>query len=59
MAIGISMDQEVCLIFGQVSLSLLYGVRNLQMDICGPGGEWQNGKRHPGGIIYGQNSGED
>ena len=23
----------------------------------GPGGDWQNGKRHPGQIIYGQNSG--
>ena len=24
-----------------------------------PGGDWQNGKRHPGQIIYGQNSGEE
>ena len=29
------------------------------MDICGPGGDWQNGKRHPGQIIYGQNSGDE
>ena len=27
---GISMDQEVCLILGQVSLNLLYWMRNLQ-----------------------------
>ena len=37
--IEISMDQEICLILGQVSLSLLYQVRNLQMDICGPVGD--------------------
>ena len=30
--IGISMDQEICLIHGQVSLSLLYWQRNLQTD---------------------------
>ena len=39
MTIGISMDQEICLILGQVSLSLLYEVRNLQKDFCGPGGD--------------------
>ena len=33
MTIGISMDQEICLILGKVSLSLLYCVRNLQMDM--------------------------
>ena len=44
---------------GQVSLSSLYEVRNLEKDMCGPGGHWQNGKRHPGQIIYGQNSGEE
>ena len=38
MTLGISMDQEICLILGQVSLSLLC-VRNLQMDLCGPGGD--------------------
>ena len=37
MTIGISMDQEICLIIGQVSLSLLYQKRNLQPDICGQG----------------------
>ena len=31
------MDQEICLILGQVSLSLLSEVRNLQTDICGQG----------------------
>ena len=39
MIIGISMDQEIFLILGQVSLSLLYQVRNLQKDICGPEGD--------------------
>ena len=58
MIIGISMDQEICLILGQVSLSLLYEVRNLQKDSCVPERDWQNGKRHPDQIIYGQNSGE-
>ena len=38
MIIGISMGQETCRILGQVSLNLLYGKRNLQTDICGPGG---------------------
>ena len=38
MTVGISMDQEICLIPGQVSLSLLHWMRNLQTDICGPGG---------------------
>ena len=37
MTIEISMDQEICLILGQVSLSLLYEMRNLQTDICGTG----------------------
>ena len=41
---GISMDQEMCLILGQVSLSLLYQKSNLQTDICGPGGKLT--KRH-------------
>ena len=31
------MGQEICLILGQVSLSLLYWKKNLQTDICGPG----------------------
>ena len=37
MIFGISMGQEICLIIGQVSLSLLYWKRNLQTDICGRG----------------------
>ena len=37
MIIEVSMGQEICLILRQVSLSLLYLVRNLQTDICGPG----------------------
>ena len=39
MIIGISMGQEACLIHGQVSLNLLYWKKNLQTDMCGPGGE--------------------
>ena len=57
MIIGISMGQEICLIIVQVSLNLFCWKRNLQTDICGPGGDWQNGKWHPGQTIYGQNSG--
>ena len=34
---GVSMDQEICLLLGQVSLSLLYWKRNLQTDISGSG----------------------
>ena len=52
------MSQETCLIHGQVSLNLLYWTKNLQTDMCGPGGDWQNGKRHPDQIIYGQKSGK-
>ena len=59
MIIGTSMDQEICLIFGQVSLNLLYWKRNLQTDICGPGRDWRENSLHPGQIIYGQNSGEE
>ena len=39
MTIGISMGQEICLIIGQVSLSILYCKSNLQTDICGQGEE--------------------
>ena len=39
MTIGISMDQEICPIIGQVSHSLLYWKRNFQTDICGLGGK--------------------
>ena len=42
MTIGISMDQEICVILGQ--LSLLCWKRNLQTDICGPGGDWKDGR---------------
>ena len=34
-------------------------MRNLQTEKCGPVRDWQNGKRHPGQIIYGQNSGRN
>ena len=37
MITGISMGQEICLKHGHVSPSSLYQVRNLQMDIRGPG----------------------
>ena len=37
--IGISTDQEICLVLEQVSLSLLFKVRNLQKDLHGPGGD--------------------
>ena len=57
--IGISMDQEICLILGQVSFSLLFWKRNLQTDICGPRRNWQDGSWHPHQIIYGQNSGRN
>ena len=53
------MDQEICMIRGQFSPSLLDKVRNLQKDTCGPGRDCQNGKRHPGQIIYGQNFGKE
>ena len=36
MIIGISMNQETCLILGQVSLNLLYWKKNLQKDTGGP-----------------------
>ena len=39
MKIGISMGQETCLIYGQVSLDLFNWKKNLQTDICGPGGD--------------------
>ena len=51
MTSGISMGQEICLILWHVSLSLLYWMRNLQTDMCGLEGDWQEGKRHPGQII--------
>ena len=39
MIIGMSIGQETCRILGQVSLNLLYWKKNLQKDICGPGGD--------------------
>ena len=39
MIIGISMGQEICLIIGQVSLDFFYWKKNLEPDICGPGGD--------------------
>ena len=39
MTIGISMDQEICLILGQVSLSSLFQNKNIQMDFCWSGGD--------------------
>ena len=39
MIFGISMGLETCLIHGQVSHNLLYLMKNLLTDICGPGGD--------------------
>ena len=39
MIIGISMDLETCRILGQVSHNLLHWKKNVQTDICGPGGD--------------------
>ena len=39
MIIGTSIGQETCLIHGQVSLNLLYWMKNLQTDFCGLGGD--------------------
>ena len=39
MITGISMAPETCQILGQVSHNLLYWKKNLQKDICGPGGD--------------------
>ena len=38
MITGISMGLETCQILGQVSHNLLYWMKNLPTDICGPGG---------------------
>ena len=35
----------------------LYWKKNLQKDICGPGGDWQRFKRPPDQIMYGQKFG--
>ena len=52
-----SMGQETCRTLKQVLLNLLCWKKNLQKDICGPGGDWQENSLHPGQIIYGQSSG--
>ena len=53
MIIGISMDQEICLFLGQVSLSLETSRRKNVV-----GGETdRTAGCHPGQIIYGRNSG--
>ena len=36
---GTSMDQEICLIIGQVSHNLLYSKKNLLKEKGGPGGD--------------------
>ena len=59
MTIGISIDPEICLINGQVSLNLLYWKKKLPTDICAPGGDKRESSSHPGQIIYGQNSGRN
>ena len=57
MIIGISMGLETCQILGKVSHNFFYWKKNLQTDICGPGGDKQENSLHPGQIIYGQSSG--
>ena len=47
MTIGISMDQKICLILGQVSLSTLWNEKPADGKMWS-GEDWQNGKRHPG-----------
>ena len=47
MIIGISMGQETCRILGQVSHNLLYWKKNLQTDLCGPGGKQQTSRPDP------------
>ena len=44
MTIGIPMGQEISMILGQVSLSLLYWKRKLQTDVCDGEGDCQNGR---------------
>ena len=39
MIIGTLMALETCLILGQVSHNVLYEMKKLLTDICGPGGE--------------------
>ena len=51
MVVGISMDQEICPIHGQVSHNLLYSTKRLLTDICGPGWSKRRNSLHPGQII--------
>ena len=39
MITGTLMGLETCQILGQVSLNLLYSMKKLPTDICGPGGD--------------------
>ena len=57
MTIWKSMGQEIRLILGQVSFSLVNWKRNLQTDKSGPGRDWRENSWHPGQIIYGQSYG--
>ena len=57
MIIRISMNQEICVILGQVSLSLFYWHENTSRRIYVVREETDNtASEHPGQIIYGQNS---
>ena len=57
MIIGTLMALETCLILGQVSHNLLYSMKRLLTDICGPEEDERENSLHPGQIIYGQNNG--
>ena len=48
MIIGTSMGQDTYLILGRVSLNLLYWMKNLQKDTCGPGRDEINKKTADG-----------
>ena len=52
MTVGRSMDLEISLILGQVSLSLLYWMWNIQTDFCRPGGDWGENNLHPSQIFF-------
>ena len=58
MIIGMSVDQEICLMIGQVSLDLLYWKKNLQTDIRDPGEDSRGNSWHPGKIIHDQKTGK-
>ena len=58
MIIGTLMALETCLILGQVSHNLLYSMKRLLTDICGPEEDERENSLHPGQIIYGQKSGK-